>query len=133
MKESQLGTAIGWLVMLILAGATLALIVFGVWVYSSSKIWRQNITGQANLKQQEWEKQIIVEQAKAELEEAKLKAEAEVERAKGIAEANEIIGESLKENEEYLKYLMIDQMSDMDTSLIYIPTEAGLPILEAAR
>lgn len=133
MKESQQGTAIGWLVMLILAGATLALIVFGVWVYSSSKIWRQNITGQANLKQQEWEKQIIVEQAKAELEEAKLKAEAEVERAKGIAEANEIIGESLKENEEYLKYLMIDQMSDMDTSLIYIPTEAGLPILEAAR
>lgn len=98
-----------------------------------TKIWRQDIAGRANLKQQEWEKQIIIEEAKAKKDAASLYAQAEVERAKGVAEANKIIGDSLKGNEAYLKYLMIDTLKDQDTQLIYVPTEAGLPILEANR
>lgn len=62
---------------------------------------------------------------------AKAEAQAEVERAKGVAEANKIIGESLKDNSEYLRYLWITGLHDDKGERIYIPTEAGLPILEA--
>ena len=105
------------------------------------RIYRQELRGQANLREQEWEKKILIEQAKAQNESATLnaeatikqetaKAQAEVIRAKGIAEANEIISGSLKGNEAYLKYLWIDKLSD-NQNVIYVPTEAGLPILEA--
>jgi hypothetical protein len=56
-----------------------------------------------------------------------------VERAIGVAEANEIIGESLRENEAYLRYLWINGLHDGSSEVIYIPTEANLPILEAVR
>lgn len=104
-----------------------------IWGIPQYRIYSQDLKGQANLRQQEWEKRILVEEANAEYESAKMYAQAEIERAKGVAEANEIIGESLKGNEVYLKYLMIQTLEDQETQLIYIPTEAGLPILEAGR
>jgi len=67
------------------------------------------------------------------MESAKSLAQAEVERAKGVAEANEIIGESLKGNESYLHYLWIMGLQDGSSEVIYIPTEANMPILEAGR
>ena len=39
-------------------------------------------------------------------------AQAEIERAKGVAEANRIIGDSLKGNESYLRYLWISGLKD---------------------
>ena len=106
-------------------------------------IYSQDKQGQANLRQQEWEKQILIEQANAENESATLqaeatikqetaKAQAEVIRARGVAEANSIIADSLKGNESYLRYLWIDKLAD-NTNTIYVPTEAGLPILEAGK
>ena len=53
-------------------------------------------------------------------------------RAIGVARANEIIGESLKGNKDYLQFLWIDQL-DKGGQKVYIPTEAGLPILEAGK
>ncbi|MGB3393800.1 MAG: hypothetical protein WA956_12380 [Stenotrophomonas sp.] len=50
-----------------------------------------------------------------------------------MAEANRIIGDSLKGNEGYLRYLYIDALKTTPNQTIYIPTEAGLPILEAQR
>lgn len=94
------------------------------------RIYKQTLQGEANLRQQEWEKKISIEQAKAKKESAILEAEAEVARAKGVAEANAIIADSLKGNEAYLRYLWIDKLSD-NPNVIYVPTEAGLPILEA--
>ena len=70
-------------------------------------------------------------EAEAKIKIAKANAQAEIERAKGVAEANKIIGESLKGNDGYLKYLMIQGLNDSKGERIYIPTEAGLPILEA--
>lgn len=98
--------------------------------------------GRAILLEAESSKKAMIEEAKAENESATLQAEArikiakaeaqaEVERAKGVAEANKIIGESLKDNNEYLKYLMIQGLNSGKGERIYIPTEAGLPILEA--
>lgn len=98
--------------------------------------------GKATLLEAENSKKALIEQAKAENESATLQAEArikiakaeaqaEIERAKGVAEANKIIGESLKGNNEYLKYLQIDAIRNSKGQRIYVPTEAGLPILEA--
>jgi regulator of protease activity HflC (stomatin/prohibitin superfamily) len=72
-------------------------------------------------------------QAEAQVKIAQAEATAEVERAKGVAQANEIIGESLKGNEDYLRYLYINGITKRDGQIIYIPTEAGLPILEAGK
>lgn len=88
--------------------------------------------GQALLAKSESEKKVMIEDAKGKLEAAKLLSLAEIERAKGVAEANKIIGQSLRENEAYLRYLWIQNMNT-DKEVIYIPTEAGMPILEAKR
>lgn len=93
--------------------------------------------GEAQLLEAESSKKIAVESAKAQLESAKLLAQAEIERAKGVAEANKIIGNSLKGNEAYLRYLYISNLEKAEgngsVNTIYIPTEAGLPILEAGK
>lgn len=93
--------------------------------------------GEAALLEAESSKKIAIESAKATLESAKMLADAEVARARGVAEANQIIGDSLKGNEAYLRYLYISNLekaeSNGSVNTIYIPTEAGLPILEAGK
>ena len=54
-------------------------------------------------------------------------------KAEGVAKANQIIGDSLKSNDSYLKYLWIRGLKDTKNQVIYVPTETGLPILEASR
>jgi len=108
----------------------IVLIVLSMWLLPKYRIYRQDLAGQANLRQQEWEKKILIEGAKAKRDSAVLEAEAEVERAKGVSEANRIIAGSLQGNESYLRYLWIDKIAD-NPNVIYVPTEASLPILEA--
>jgi regulator of protease activity HflC (stomatin/prohibitin superfamily) len=93
-------------------------------------VWQQGLEGEAELKKAEWNRQITIKEAQAKLESAKALSQAEVERARGVAEANLIIGKSLSGNEAYLRYLWIDSLSSTQNQVIYIPTEAGLPILE---
>ncbi len=96
-------------------------------------VWRQGLVGKAELKQAEWNRQITVREAEAKKEAAKALADAEIERARGVAEANAIIGASLQDNEAYLRYLWLMGLQDKDNNVIYIPTEAGMPILEAGK
>lgn len=119
---------IGLAVVLLLLG-----VVGSMWGCPHYKVWTRDMDGQAILRQQEWEKQVAVEEARAKLESSKLLSQAEVERAKGVAEANKIIGDSLKDNESYLRYLWIQGLQDGSSEVIYVPTEANLPILEATR
>lgn len=72
-------------------------------------------------------------QKEFELQKAKKDAEIEVARAEGVAKANMIIGDSLKNNEPYLRYLWINNLKETKNDVIYVPTETGLPILEATR
>lgn len=101
--------------------------------YPFYKRWSRDMRGQATLREAEWTRKIRIEEAKAEQEAAKALAAAEIERAKGVAEANRIIGESLTGNEAYLRYLWIQGLQDGSSEVIYVPTEAGLPILEAGK
>ena len=100
------------------------------------RVYDREMTGRAELAQAQSNRQIRTLEAQAQLESAKHLAQAEIERAKGVAEANRIIGESLKGNEDYLRYLWIHNLETAQASgsqIIYVPTEANLPILEATR
>ena len=119
------------------------------------KVYKLEMNGIAALKEAEWSKQILIEEAKAreasalmqakarvtlaeadgkaKIVQARAEGQADIERAKAAAQANKIIGESLKGNEEYLRYVWIKGLQDGNGERIYIPTEAGLPILEAGE
>lgn len=98
-----------------------------------STVKRKEIEGKKALAEAEWNKKIQIADAEAKREASKALAQVEIERAKGIAEANKIIGDSLKGNDGYLRYLWIQGLQSQTNSTVYIPTEAGLPILEASR
>lgn len=120
------------IISILLIPVLIFIILVSLWGIPKYRIYRQDLAGQANLRQQEWEKKISIEGAKAKKESAVLEAEAEVTRAKGVAEANKIIGDSLRNNEGYLRYLWINNIQTGDNvERIYIPTEANMPILEA--
>lgn len=103
---------------------------FTAWKY---EIWRQRQHGLAELARAESNRKIKIWEADADLESAKRYAEAEIIRARGVAEANQIIGDSLKDNEAYLRYRWIEGLQTNQMSVIYVPTEGNLPILEASR
>jgi hypothetical protein len=99
-------------------------------------VWQQHMVGRAALAKAEQDRQIAVAESKAKLDSAVNLGAAEVERAKGTAEANRIIGQSLAGNEAYLRWLYIQGITEGDAiqrEIIYLPTEAGIPILEAQR
>lgn len=84
--------------------------------------------GRGELLHAESSKKIAIETAKANLESAKLNAEADIIRADGIAKANKIIGNSLRNNKEYLEWLWIDNIEKNPNQVFYIPTENKVPI-----
>lgn len=103
------------------------------YVYPRYRVWAAEMEGQAELAQADGNRKIAVLEAQAKLESAKSLAAAEIERARGVAEANRIIGESLQGNEGYLRYLWIQNLESGSNTVIYVPTETNLPILEAGK
>jgi regulator of protease activity HflC (stomatin/prohibitin superfamily) len=103
-------------------------LMMGLPTYS---VWQQEMSGKAELAKAEQNRQIKIQEAKALKEAATYQAEAEVARAKGVAEANKIIGQSLKGNEAYLRYLWVNALNDKESvATVYIPTEANMPLMK---
>lgn len=122
--------ALGYTIITILSISFIGLLIFlFMWGIPRYNVWTKSLKGKAQLKEAEYSKQIMIETAKANLEAEKLNAQAEIERAKGMAQAMEI--ENGKLTDTYIKYLWVRSMSGNEANTIYIPTEAGLPILEA--
>ena len=96
-------------------------------------VWEQEMSGKAEFAKAEQNRKIRIEEAKANLESEKLNAQAEIERAKGAAEAIKIENGAITPT--YIQYLWVRQqnLSGKNTKIIYIPTETGLPMLEAGR
>lgn len=95
-------------------------------------VWSQEMEGKAEFAKAEQNRKIKIEEAKANLEAEKLNAQAEVERAKGAAEAIRIENGSITPT--YIQYLWVRQQSDLSNkTVIYVPTETNLPILESTR
>ncbi len=70
-------------------------------------------------------------QKQFELQKAEKDAEIAIAKAKGVAESNKIISGSITEN--YLRYLWVESLQTSEKQIVYIPTEANLPIMEAGR
>lgn len=121
----------------ILAVSMIVLVVFVfvgfiMWVFPKYDVWASEMSGKAEFAKAEQNRKIKIEEAKANLEAEKLNAEAEVERAKGAAEAIKIENGSITPT--YIQYLWVRQQNLAgENKVIYIPTEAGLPILEAGN
>lgn len=95
-------------------------------------VWSQEMEGKAEFAKAEQNRKIKIEEAKANLEAEKLNAQAEIERAKGAAEAIRIENGSITPT--YIQYLWVRQQGDLNNkTVIYVPTETNLPILEATR
>lgn len=153
MYQNRQAMALGTLAFLVVI--FILFIVLAFWVWPKYNVYKQELNGRAALKEAEWSKQILIEEAKAreqaalmqakakvtlaeaegkaKIARAKAEGRADIERAKAAAEANRIIGKSLKDNEEYLRYIWIKGLQDGKGERIYIPTEGGLPILEAGK
>ncbi len=126
-KDFLAGTvAVGVIIFVVMA-----VIAVPLWGLPRFGVYKANLAGQAELSQAQHNRQIAIAEAEAELASASLKAEADVIRAAGIAEANEIIGKSI--TSEYIQWRWVEGLHNGETEVIYVPTEANLPILEATR
>ena len=92
-------------------------------------VWQQSLAGKAELQKAEYTRQVAVLEAQAKKDSAEQLAEAEIIRAQGVAKANQIIGESLKDNPAYLQYLWITEgEKDSNRTVYMIPSNGGAPI-----
>lgn len=121
-------SAKGIILSIVAAGAIIGAFAFGLPLYN---VWEQEMSGKAEFAKAEQNRRIKIEEAKANLEAEKLNAQAEIERAKGAAEAIKIENGSITPT--YIQYLWVRQQKDFTGKIIYIPTETGLPVLEAGR
>jgi len=115
-----------------------AFIVFGMVGCPRYNVYKSEMNGKAEFVQAEENRKIKIEEAKADVEAAKLNKQAdsiraigqknaEIIRAEGMARAMEI--ENGKLTDEYIKYLWVRSIEKGDK--IYIPTESNMPLLEA--
>lgn len=123
---------------IIIVGSLVIIFVLGMFCYFNFikpyvHVWQQGMEGQAELARADSNRQIATLEAMAKKESSKALADAEVIRAEGVAKANKIIGDSLTGNEGYLRYLWIQGLQTNQMQVVYVPTEANLPIMEAHR
>lgn len=111
----------------------LGIIVLGFWGCPQYSVYSARKEGEAQLAHAQSSKEVAVAEARAKMESAAMLAAADTIRAHGIARSNQIIGSSLKGNPEYLHWLWIDNIEKNPQAVIYVPTEANLPILEAGK
>lgn len=110
--------------------------IAGLLAYPYANVWQRSMSGKAQLAEAEFNRQIKVREAAAIKDSAQALADAEITRAIGVAEANRIVADGLGGPEGYLRYLYIENLKEahrQGAQVIYVPTEAGLPILEASR
>ena len=91
------------------------------------QVWAQEMAGKAKLAEATQSRQIQIEQAKAEKESAKYRAE-----------AIKIVGAAAKKFPEYRHQEFIGAFAEAlkdgnINQIIYVPTEAGIPITEAGK
>lgn len=129
-QKGEISIAVLVAIALVVVAMIIGCLMLGMPKYN---VYSSRMAGEAELAQANYSKQVAVQTAIAKNEAAKYEAQAEITRAGGVAQANKIIGDSLKDNEAYLRYLFVNNLADTKDQVIYIPTEASLPILEAHR
>ena len=110
-----------------------AVLLLAMFAYPQYRVYSQRLSGEAALAEAQSSRQVAILEARAKKESAIALAQAEVIRADGAAKANRILQNSLGGPEGYLRYLQIQALEGSKATLIYVPTEAGLPVTEAQR
>jgi hypothetical protein len=117
-----------------LVGAGLATLIVGLgiigflfWFFPTYGVWQAGLSGRASLMRAQQEKQIQIEQARGELESARLREQ-----------AIRIVGQATKDFPEYRQQEFIGAFAEAVKSgainqIIYVPTEANIPITESHR
>lgn len=122
------------IVSIVLLAVVVGIALVGMPTYN---VYSKQMKGKAAYEEAVQNRRIRVLEAQAALDSAELTAKAEVARARGTNEANRIMAESLGGPDNYLRWAYINMLQETagqgDRQVIYIPTEAGLPILEAGR
>ena len=118
-----------WATLLLIA--SLFIVVCCMWGCPQYKVYSARKDGESLLAHATSSKEFTVCEAKAKMESATLLSRADTIRAHGIARSNEIIGRSL--TQEYLHWFWIDGLEKNPNAVIYVPTEANMPIMEANR
>lgn len=103
------------------------LLMLGMWGCPQYNVYSQRLDGEAMLAHSESAKRVAVSQAEAEKEAAVLRAE-----------AIRIMGQAAKDFPEYRVQEFIGAFAEAlkegkINQIIYVPTEANIPILEANR
>lgn len=109
------------------------LIMAGMWGCPQYGVYSSRLGGEAELARAEYSRRTAVVEAQAKFDSAKLLNQAEVARADGLAMATDRVAKSFGGSENYLRYLWIQGLENTDSKVIYVPTEAGLPLLEAGK
>lgn len=110
-----------------------------MYVVPKYNVYSQRMEGNAQYQKAESTRQVRILEAKALFEASDMTAKAEVRRAEGVAAANKIIADGLGGPEGYLRWRYIEMLEETGKGdkahrdIIYIPTEAGMPILEAGK
>ncbi|KKC27321.1 hypothetical protein [Sphingomonas sp. SRS2] len=120
--------AVGVLITVVVGGG-----IGGCSAYNSVRVWNADTAGRAQLAEAQSNRQIKTLEAKAAKESAQYLADADITRATGQARANKILQNSLGGPEGYLQFLKIEAMKETKANMIYVPTEAQLPVTEASR
>lgn len=113
-------------------GGIILLFVAMAFIRPWYNVWSQEMEGKAEFANVEQNRKIKIVEAKANLEAEKLNAQAEIERAKGASEAIRIENGTITPT--YIQYLWVRQQGDLNNkTVIYVPTETNLSILESTR
>lgn len=126
-KERKLAT-VGGFILFVVVCLLASVLLIGCPSYN---VYTSKMQGRALLAHAQSAKEVAVATAKAKMESAAYEAQADTIRAHGVARSNQIIGESLKNNQPYLYWLWIDHLEK--ANVIYVPTESNMPILEAGK
>lgn len=129
MEEVSMGKIFG--VSISLLTVVGGLIVLCMWGCPKYSVYSARKQGEAVLAHAQSSREVAVAEAKAKMESAALLAQADTIRAHGVARSNIIIGQSL--TDAYLHWYWIDNIEKNPNAVIYVPTEANLPIMEAGR
>lgn len=115
------------LALVVVVGIGIAVIFGGVAIWSHLRVFNATSVGKAELAQAEQNRQILVTQAKAEREAAEQRSE-----------AIRIMGQAAKDFPEYRQQEFMASFGEAlregkMNQVIYVPTEANVPIMEAGR
>ena len=120
------------LVIRLIVGLIVFILIWFIGINPIYQIWAKARHGEAQLREAGYNRQIKVTEAQALLESERLNKESEIVRAEGVARANQIVAGSI--NEQYIRYLWVKTLDhEGNKTVIYVPTEAQLPITEAPR